>query len=329
MRRIAIGVAALALLAAACSSDGGSDTTSLPSVAADAPATTTVPETPQTTAAPAPTTTIDPTALVLEFTGLPPLLNEVHYEGWAIVGGEPVSIGKFNVDASGQVVRLDGRETDSFSTGLDLATVTSVVITIEPAFDDDTIPSETHVLAGDLIDGTADLSVAHPAALGSDYLDAVGTYFLGTPTNGSGTDELSGIWFINREPRGPSVLLPDLPPGWNYESWVVIDGVPLTGGTFRSPAGPDDAAPFSGPEPGPEFPGEDYLENAPDGVVLPTDLSGASVVISIEPSPDDGVAPFALKPLVGTVPAGAADHTDYELENAATSFPTGAATGGS
>jgi hypothetical protein len=329
MRKFTIGVAALALIATACTSDGATGTTSTPSVAPEAPVATTVPETTSpTTSVPASTTTVDPTALILEFTGLSPLLNDAHYEGWVIVGGEPVSIGKFNVDAEGQVTRLDGRVTDSFSTGVDLSTVTSVVITIEPAFDDDTVPADTHILAGDLVDGSADLSVAHPAALGSDYLDVAGKYFLGTPTNGNGTDELSGIWFINREPRGPSLKLPELPDGWNYESWVVIDGVPLTGGTFRSPAEPDDAAPFSGSEPGPEFPGEDYLANAPGGVVLPTDLSGAGVVISIEPSPDDDVAPFALKPLVGAVPAGAADHTDYELENAATAFPAGTAARG-
>ncbi|MEZ4386369.1 MAG: hypothetical protein R3D98_02080 [Candidatus Krumholzibacteriia bacterium] len=41
--------------------------------------------------------------LVLEFTNLAPLDAAVEvYEGWAIVGGAPVSTGIFNVDASGQ-----------------------------------------------------------------------------------------------------------------------------------------------------------------------------------------------------------------------------------
>ena len=92
-------------------------------------------------------------------------------------------------------------------------------------------------------------------------------------------------------------------------------------------AAADDAAPFSGPEPGPPFPGEDYLVNAPDGVTLPTDLSGATIVISVEPDPDDAVSPFVLKPLVGRIPeAGVTDHVSYELGNNAVDLPAGLAT---
>jgi len=48
------------------------------------------------------------------------------------------------------------------------------------------------------------------------------------------------------------------------------------------------------------------------------------VVISIEPYPDNSPDPFAFKPLLGTAPAGAVDHTDYALVDHVTeSFPTG------
>ena len=36
--------------------------------------------------------------LDLQFSGLEPLTNGFHYEGWAIIDGSPVSTGKFNVD---------------------------------------------------------------------------------------------------------------------------------------------------------------------------------------------------------------------------------------
>src|SRR5688572_179666 len=37
--------------------------------------------------------------LNLTFTGLTPLQGGFHYEGWAIIGGQPFSTGKFNVAA--------------------------------------------------------------------------------------------------------------------------------------------------------------------------------------------------------------------------------------
>lgn len=77
--------------------------------------------------------------------------------------------------------------------------------------------------------------------------------------------------------------------------------------------------------PGPPFPGEDYLENAPAGLTFPTDLAGGTAVISIEPFPDDSPAPFTFKPLVGSIPQGADDHVNYDLDNNAAGFPTGTA----
>ena len=88
----------------------------------------------------------------------------------------------------------------------------------------------------------------------------------------------------------------------------------------------DEAKPFSGPQPGPPFPGEDYLMNAPAGLSFPTDLSGSMTVLTIEPVPDNSPMPFLLKPLKGTVPSGAAPMTVYQMQNQASTFPTGTAT---
>ncbi len=85
-------------------------------------------------------------------------------------------------------------------------------------------------------------------------------------------------------------------------------------------------APYSGPEDGPPFPGEDFLTNAPAGLTFPVDLSGGAAVISVEPSPDDAAAPFTLKPLFGEIPSGAEDHVTYPLGNNAQDFLSGTVT---
>ena len=100
----------------------------------------------------------------------------------------------------------------------------------------------------------------------------------------------------------------------------------MTTGTFLASDAADDSAPFSGANPGPPFPGEDFLQNAPDGLTFPVDLAGGTAVISIEPSPDDSPAPFTLKPLVGAIPSDATDHFIYAMDNNAAGFPSGSAT---
>ena len=101
--------------------------------------------------------------------------------------------------------------------------------------------------------------------------------------------------------------------------------MPVTTGTFTMLDMSDDSAPFSGSDKSaPPFPGEDFVTNAPAGKSFPTNLQGATVVISIEPYPDNSPEPFAFKPLVGTAPMDASDHTDYTLvDHVAESFPTG------
>jgi hypothetical protein len=116
-------------------------------------------------------------------------------------------------------------------------------------------------------------------------------------------------------------MLPELPAGWAYEGWAVIDGVPVTAGTFLTADGFDDFDGYSGDQGGPPFPGEDYLVNPPEGVTFPTDLTGATVVISVEPSPDDSPEPFALKPLLGTAGDPATDHESYPFANNAIDPP--------
>jgi hypothetical protein len=269
--------------------------------------------------------------LTLTLTGAEPLKNGFHYEGWAIVGGQPVATGKFNIGTGGALVTVDGAAIagGAFKT-VDLAAATDIVITIEPSGDTDAVPADTHYLAGPVAGGAAALTVKDAKALGSDFLSAAGKFVLATPTDGMSNNENSGIWFLELagSPAAPAVglTLPTLPAGWKYEGWAVIGGKPVTTGVFTAVTGADAAAPYSGTEGAPPFPGEDFVANAPSGLTFPTDLAGAMTAISIEPSPDDDAGPFTLKPLLQPIASGATDHTNYTLGNNASTFPTGAAT---
>jgi anti-sigma-K factor RskA len=260
------------------------------------------------------------TTLALSITGLEDLGSSYVYEGWLIVNGNPVSTGTFTVDAMGALSQ-SSFEIDA----TDLSTAATFVLTIEPKPDSDPTPSAVHILAGSFSGNNADLTVGHAAAIGTDFNDVTGSYILATPTNGDNTNELSGIWWlIPGTTLAPGLSLPTLPSGWLYEGWVVINGIPVTTGTFSSVSAADNAAPYSGPQSGPPFPGEDFLINQPSGIVFPVDLSGKTAVISVEPDPDNSPGPFTIKPLVATIPTDAADHTAYTMtSNAAATLPKG------
>lgn len=258
----------------------------------------------------------------LNISGLEDLGPDYVYEGWLIVNGSPVSTGTFTVDASGNLSQttfsLDASDVDN---------ATTFVLSIEPANDSDPAPAATKMMAGDFSGNSASVTTS----LVGDFSNAAGKYILATPTNGADSDENSGIWFLDISTGSPTVglTLPQLPDGWKYEGWVVINGQPVTTGTFTNTKATDDADPFSESMPLPDvngadgfFPGEDFLMNAPSGLSFPTDIAGGMAVISVEPYPDNSPNPFTLKPLVQPIPAGAVDHTVYDMDQNL-SFPTG------
>lgn len=260
--------------------------------------------------------------LSIEISGLEDLGSDFVYEGWIIVDGKAVSSGIFEVDALGNMSKT------SFEVALtDLNAAAAYVLTIEPSPDSDPNPSSVHLLAGDFTDNSASLTVSHSAALGNDFTASTGGYILATPTDGgSDTDENSGVWWLDpTSGPGAALDLPVLPAGWAYEGWAVVDGTPVSTGRFISVTGGDESDIYSSTNAaGPAFPGEDLLLNAPDGVSFPTDLAGKTVVISVEPQPDNSALPFLLKPLVGAVPTDATDHTLYQMtNNASNSNPIG------
>ena len=268
--------------------------------------------------------------LVLQFAGLEPLANGFHYEGWAIMPAGPISTGKFNVGSGGGLVTVSGAVITGgeFNAGIDLDAATAIVITIEPNGDVDAVPSATRILAGAFTSGSASLQISAPQALAANFASAAGKFILATPTDGMNNNETSGIWFVDLVGGTPTVglSLPALPVGWTYEGWAVIGGKPVSTGRFTSATGADASALYSGPQAGPPFPGEDFLVNAPSGLTFPTNLSGATAVISVEPVPDDSPAPFTLKPLTRTIPANAADHVAFSMNVNPAPLPSGTAT---
>lgn len=259
--------------------------------------------------------------LTLNISGLESLGSDYVYEGWIIVNSAPKTTGRFTVDNNGDLSK------SSFTLNKeDLEAATTFILTIEPASGDDPAPSSTHIIAGDFSGSKSQLSIAHGAALGNDYKSSGGVYILATPTNGPDTDENSGIWFLDLSSGMPAVglNLPVLPSGWKYEGWTVIMGQPVTSGKFTAVDMVDEFDGFSSTMPGPPFPGEDYLMNAPANVNFPTDIAGGTAVISIEPDPDNSTDPFLLKPLVGGIPMDAMDHTTYDLAQNL-NFPSGTA----
>ncbi len=267
---------------------------------------------------PAPPTTSD---LVLDIEGLEALGDDFVYEGWIIVDGTPVSTGVFSSVNFPQSFTVETSDLDN---------ATRFVLSIEPTIDPDPAPASTKILVGDFSGNSANINSKGTVA---DFNNASGTYILATPTDGNGDiNEESGVWFLDNSSGSPvaGLNLPALADGWKYEGWAVIDGTPISTGTFLISNGPDDNAStsaFKGDDnDGPPFPGEDFLQNAPSGLTFPTDLKGKTIVISVEPYPDNNPDPFTLKPLAHMVPENAENHTAIMMGDGPVSIISGTVT---
>jgi len=256
--------------------------------------------------------------LTVNFEGLEALGDDFVYEGWLIVDGNAVSTGTFSSVVFPQSYIVDTN---------DLESATNFVLTIEPNVDADPAPSATKILSGAFSGSSA--SVSSTEFVG-DFSDSWGKYILATPTDTDDTNEESGIWFLDNSDAAATVAgfgLPTLDEGWKYEGWVVLNGTPVSTGTFTSVDIADDNAatsPYKGSDNnGPGFPGEDYVIGSVAGVDFPTDLKGVTVVVSVEPYPDNSAAPFTFKPLAHDVPADAMNHTVINMGTGPLTILTG------
>lgn len=257
------------------------------------------------------------TGLKLDFTGVEDLGENHVYEGWIMVDGAPVSTGTFSVSPGGALHPSIFPVTE-----YQAANATAFILSIEPRYDHDPAPSDVKYLAGEFSGDMADLSLDHPAVLGTDFSMASGAYILETPsTAGTPGDYDQGIWFL--DPAGspdPSLDLPDLPAGWVYEGWIVTMDGPMTTGRFTMTdmADSDGGGPYAGPDGTPPFPGQDYIDP-------PMSLIGTTVVISVEPEPDNSPNPFAIKPLVDMTVEDVGAGMLQDLEYVSDNLPTGTA----
>lgn len=261
--------------------------------------------------------------LSIDLNGLDNLGTDYVYEGWIIVNGAPVSTGVFMVDDSGAFSQT------VFSVNTDqLSLATKFVLSIEPAIDTDPAPSNTKILAGDFSGNLASVN----SDVVADFSSVSGTYILATPTDNDTTNESSGVWFLDNSSGSAmtGLNLPTLASGWKYEGWAVFAGGPVSTGTFTDTAMADHNAatsPYKGTVgDGPGYPGEDYVMGAAAGETFPTDLKGATIVISVEPDPDNSPNPFTLKPLAHIVPVMAANHTAIAMGNGPVSQLSGVIT---
>jgi len=277
------------------------------------------------------------TSVTLELEGLPPLPGSLNYQAWLIMGTPPEAWGHplalFDMNEEGEMVHPvnDSVFAGTFRTDVDLAEVSGVGISIEASDVLLTYSSYTFILGGDVAGGQADLASDHWVALGDALEEAGGGFVLATPTDTDLDNELAGIWFM--DPTSGSfeagLDLPVAPTGWNYEAWVVLGGQPLSMGKFVSVSAPDSANVFGGEVTPPNFPGEDFLVDAPAGLTFPPDLAGAEVFLTLEPQGEydvDRDAPFFLRFLEATVPAEPAASTFYGLMATGEFLPSGTVT---
>jgi len=237
--------------------------------------------------------------LTVNLNGIQPLDGDLTYEGWIMVDGLPVSTGRFNTTSTSTSKSFQIATAD-----LDIAT--AFILSIEPTQNDDPAPSNTKILSGTFVANAATLSIT---SMVGNFVDSAnpfsGSFIKATPTDNTGGIDNGnndfGIWFIQDQTTAGLVNLPTLATGWKYEGWVVFNtgATPVTTGKFTMASGVDSASPYSGNEPAPLFPGEDFLSNLPAGV--DGNINGLPVVISIEPDLSaDPTTPFFLKPISGT-----------------------------
>ncbi|HYC79150.1 MAG TPA: hypothetical protein VEI02_16140, partial [Planctomycetota bacterium] len=263
------------------------------------------------------------------------------YELWAVAGaGAPQSAGRFRVDPlTANVVSADGSLTfgttasfvlDASALGggsyPDAVAATEWFLTVEPPGDPVPAPSASVLLAGAAGGGTTALTVAGLTATGgrglADFAGIGGSFILRTPTDdapGVAINDRFGAWFRSFDDPDPSLTLPPLPAGWKYEAWAVENatGARASLGAFDDPSGPDDdAATWPGRgsvSVGFPVPGQDFLNPVAPFAAPALDLTGYTVIVTVEPNPDVSPAPSAYRVLEAPIPA--ATEVPFPLAN--------------
>jgi hypothetical protein len=264
--------------------------------------------------------------VALSFANLDDVGDQHTYAAWLQDGPTYHLIGEFNA--------IPGAPAPSFRVSeANFRGSEAVVISIEAAGPAPAQPSAQRILAGEIQGDDAALSIADQRALDDPFTGVGAQYIIETATTSEVNDYNQGIyWCVPGDFLGiPEPVVPDdpnldttmpmLPPGWVYEGWVVLDGVPISTGRMSNPLQPDSdgLGPAKGPLPGMPFPGQEYIDP-------PKDLLGGQAWLTVEPEPDYSPAPSPLKVLVDTDiedkgPAG----MQWTINSAAGTRPSGTA----
>jgi hypothetical protein len=268
--------------------------------------------------------------IAMDFSNLEHLGNDFTYTAWLVDGPTYHRLGNFDIAAGGATVPATLSTPEST-----FAASEALVISIEAAGSSPVLPSAQRVLAGEIQGDGADLSIADQRALGDPFTGVGAQYILETATTAAATDYMQGIyWCVPGEflgipepvvPEDPNldITMPQLPPGWVYEGWVVLpDQAPVSTGRFTDPLVPDsdELGPAKGPDPGMPFPGQEFIDP-------PKVLTGGEAWLTVEPEPDYSPAPGMLKVLVDTnIEDKGATQMQWTENNALETRPTGSAT---
>jgi hypothetical protein len=155
-------------------------------------------------------------------------------------------------------------------------------------------------------DHRADLTVASPDGLGTDFADASGLYVLDSGSSAS-----------------LSFRVPGLHPGYSYQAWVIRDGAATSLGTF---GGSPVMAPKEGEMHKHVHMTTDHGLHTHEIAVEGTDLRGATLLLTLEPIPDDSPEPFGVKLLETRVAASAEVGAQYQIGRSSDPLPSGQAT---
>ncbi|MCA9390108.1 hypothetical protein KC571_01785 [candidate division WWE3 bacterium] len=276
-----------------------------------------------------PTPTPAPRYVSLVLDNLPTLANG-HYAAWVVGLNSTYQVGEFNVNESGKLTTLDGNEIaeNEFILGDFSETPDEVIVTIEVGDTNVSEPSATVLMRGKLQNGIGAMEFS-----AVDLSAAEGTFVLATPTNGADTDETSGIWFISlnddKTEESAGLTVPTAPEGWQYAGWVDYNGVILETGKFVSPNAADFLGLYNGDQDAPPFPGEDFINNAPNTIesgfpiALPSD--NTRVYVTLEPiSEEFAEETLGLEVFSANVAADAQPQTNYSFERVyQDNFPSG------
>ncbi len=268
--------------------------------------------------------TLDISTVEVNLQGLPALPDSMTYVGWfnREKNGVNYYVKVFvqNANANGSI---SYKSEEPFKNLQEAQAFMLTTEKVSVAQDSALNPSSRIMLMGRYSEASAVLNIS---AIAATFSNSKAVFTLDTPTDGPSTNETNGVWFVDSVSTTPvaGLDLPALYGGWIYEGWVQVNGQYLSTGRFTDPKKADLFNEYKGNLAGYNFPGEDFLQNAPTGFTFPLNLANAKVIVSIEykDGRTHGTTPF-LKVYEATLPGTPQSRVSYSLQSVNPVLPTG------